>query len=373
MSQDTQTGLGVVLRIALAAGLLATGPSRSHGDEPTGHLFPAGTYVLGGLGQPARGKDAARIDKPFALHPDQYVLSGGPKPTDPLMVDDDLEVWHGRDKLFIDDDHVWTREGRRNAMCTYDGTPIILALPPGAKFRLRAIDCFPVSAELSDLWLHRWDGAKKRLVKARAQRSNAVLPHVFFDEEFDCTFPDAPARRAERELTPQQLAALWDDLASKDAVTHYLALWAAAAAPRQAVPFLRERLRPAAPADGPQQERIRRLIAQLDDDNFRARETASAELEKLLEPAEPALRAALVGKVSVEARRRIERLLQGRREGTLSAEELRQARAVQALEHMGTPQARQLLEALAKGDAPARLTREAKAALARLGPKAEAP
>ena len=49
-----------------------------------------------------------------------------------------------------------------------------------------------------------------------------------------------------------------------------------------------------------------------------------------------------------------------------SGERLRQSRALEVAEAMGTPEARSLLEELAKGPAEAWLTREAKAALARL-------
>jgi hypothetical protein len=45
---------------------------------------------------------------------------------------------------------------------------------------------------------------------------------------------------------------------------------------------------------------------------------------------------------------------------------LRLLRAVEALEHVGTPEARQLLEALSRGAREARLTREAQASLRRL-------
>jgi len=49
-----------------------------------------------------------------------------------------------------------------------------------------------------------------------------------------------------------------------------------------------------------------------------------------------------------------------------SAEQVRRARGMTALEWAGTPAARQLLEALAAGDSAARLTQDAQAALARL-------
>jgi len=45
---------------------------------------------------------------------------------------------------------------------------------------------------------------------------------------------------------------------------------------------------------------------------------------------------------------------------------LRPLRAVEALEHIGTAEAQQVLEALSKGAAAAELTKEARAALGRL-------
>jgi hypothetical protein len=54
-------------------------------------------------------------------------------------------------------------------------------------------------------------------------------------------------------------------------------------------------------------------------------------------------------------------------------EVLRAVRAVEALELAGTGEARRVLEALAKGAGHDRLTREARAALRRLGGKAAGP
>jgi hypothetical protein len=83
------------------------------------------------------------------------------------------------------------------------------------------------------------------------------------------------------------------------------------------------------------------------------------------------LREALQGTPTEELRRQATRLLE--KMTSLSNERLRHVRAVEALEYMGTPEARKLLETVAKGAPEARLTHEAKASLERLSRKAESP
>ena len=76
-------------------------------------------------------------------------------------------------------------------------------------------------------------------------------------------------------------------------------------------------------------------------------------------------RQALADKPSLEMRKRIDKLLEEIARDRPSAEELRSLRAVQLLEEIGSPEARELLQSLAKGWSEARQTREAKAALKR--------
>jgi hypothetical protein len=125
------------------------------------------------------------------------------------------------------------------------------------------------------------------------------------------------------------------------------------------------------PAPLPDPQRVVRLLADLDNEQFPVREKASRELRELRAPVEAALRQVLAGKPSLEARRRVERLLESLSEW--SPEELRCLRAVEALEHSGTREACALLEVLAAGAPAARLTREAKAALERLSRRSTNP
>ena len=73
---------------------------------------------------------------------------------------------------------------------------------------------------------------------------------------------------------------------------------------------------------------------------------------------------ALPSAKSAEMRQAVQRLLDRLDEPT--SEVLRTIRALEVLEHIATPAARELLAELAKGAPGARLTDEAKASLARL-------
>jgi hypothetical protein len=111
---------------------------------------------------------------------------------------------------------------------------------------------------------------------------------------------------------------------------------------------------------------LRRLVRDLDSPEFKRREEASRRLTEFGEDAEPALRRALAGKPSAEARQRLERILAGPRL-VRSPDLLRSLRALEVLEAIGDGSAHRLLTKLAEGAPTCRLTREARAALERLG------
>jgi hypothetical protein len=129
-----------------------------------------------------------------------------------------------------------------------------------------------------------------------------------------------------------------------------------AQAPKQALPFLTEHLRPVAPLEAARQKRAEQLLADLDSERFAVRQAAETELEKMGPMIEPALRKALEGKPSLEVRRRIDTVL-----AKFTGERLPLSRALEAIEHMNTPEARRLVDALANGVPHAWLTEEARA------------
>jgi RNA polymerase sigma factor (sigma-70 family) len=158
------------------------------------------------------------------------------------------------------------------------------------------------------------------------------------------------------------LEQLWDDLAADPPRAHR-AGWALAASGEPAVRLLAGRLRP---ATAPPPQRLAALVAALDSDRFADRTGAAAELERLGPIAGPALQRALAGRPSAELRRRAEELLAKAQGPATAPNDLRELRAVAALERGGGPEARRLLTGLAGGAAGARLTREAQESLRRL-------
>jgi WD40 repeat protein len=159
------------------------------------------------------------------------------------------------------------------------------------------------------------------------------------------------------------LVKLWGQLAGDDAAAAYRAAWVLAASPDRAVGLFRDRLRPLPEPDA---RHIPRLIADLNADAFVVRQAASDELKKFGLLAEEPLRKALDGKPPPEVRRRVELLLAELSQRQLPPEELRQLRAIQVLEWIGTPAARDALEPLARGTPLLRPSRDAEGALRRL-------
>lgn len=167
-------------------------------------------------------------------------------------------------------------------------------------------------------------------------------------------------------LTPKELEGFWNDLASGNAAVASQATWTLAAAPKQAVPFLKEKLPPATTPPN-LQKRLQTLIADLNHDEFARRQKASEALAKLGKLAEPTLRQALLEPASLEAQRRLKSLLERLQETVPTPERLRAYRTITVLEWIATPEARQVLQGLAKGAPGAWETEEAKAVLKRLG------
>jgi WD40 repeat protein len=173
---------------------------------------------------------------------------------------------------------------------------------------------------------------------------------------------DVYARRrkpASSARSADQPDALWRDLGSEDAACAFEAMCSLRLMPAVAVSLFKDRLRPCAPPDA---HKTRQLLDDLASDRFAVRQEATRALEMMAHRVETELRQAAQTHRLPEVRRRAEALLQ-QIDSAGSPDRVRELRAVETLQQIGTPEARHLLESLATGTPAARLTRSAKQAL----------
>jgi hypothetical protein len=170
------------------------------------------------------------------------------------------------------------------------------------------------------------------------------------------------AAKKERPRQAANIEELWTNLGSDDAAKAFKAMCALSAAPGQAIGLLGKELKPVPVVED---KEIAELMDKLADDDFNVRERATESLAKITEQALPAMKKALSGKIALESRKRLERLVEQTASRT-SASLLRSLRAVEVLEHTGTTEGKHILLALAGGAPQAQLTREAKASLQRM-------
>jgi len=174
------------------------------------------------------------------------------------------------------------------------------------------------------------------------------------------------------DLTPRPMVGTdrtkwWDELASDDAPAARRAAGALAADPAGAVALFGEKVKPVPKPTGARPTAA--LVAELNAPAFAAREAASRELVRRVATDFDELTAARTKATSEEVRQRLSAVLRAAPGPwpRLTADDLRMVRAVGVLEAVGTPEAKRLLRALADGDPYARLTRDVRAALGRLG------
>jgi hypothetical protein len=175
--------------------------------------------------------------------------------------------------------------------------------------------------------------------------------------------PDAAARA--KNLTAAELDSLWIELAGGDGPAVWRAQAILAAAPDKTTAFFQKLLQPVAPVT---EERLKKLLDDLDAPSYATRTAAVTELTTLGDIAVPALVALQKKMTSLEVERRVQLVLVRINETyqRFPSPLLRTARAVHILERFATPQARKLLETLTGGDPRAPQTRAAAEAYKRL-------
>ncbi len=180
---------------------------------------------------------------------------------------------------------------------------------------------------------------------------------------WDLALPAGP------DLKALTLGDAWNLLDSENAKLAYQAMGAMINAGEKAVTIIDAGLKGAID----NQTRVRKLIAQLDDDDFRVRKEARAQLDREGLRAWPAMHDALRQKIPQETERLIRLIIEGMQarglqapEGGLYGESLRTVRCINVLERIGTKEAIAVLQTLADVKDDSRVTQEAKAALERL-------
>lgn len=165
--------------------------------------------------------------------------------------------------------------------------------------------------------------------------------------------------------TKAQVNEAWDNLKNdKDGSQIEPALATLAANPREFLELVSKNITPAKPLDV---KVVEQWIADLDRPEFAVRSKALEKLDRLGEDIVPILRKHSQKKdLSLETSRRLQSLITKLDPVNPSPQRLRDLRAVELLEYLGTTEAREQLRRLADGAPQARLTLDAAAALGRL-------
>lgn len=161
-----------------------------------------------------------------------------------------------------------------------------------------------------------------------------------------------------------QGAAAWQALAGDDARAAFTGLRGLLSAPAASAALIGANLQPAPPPD---KALVAKIIRDLDSPTFAIRQKAQNELTKLGDVVRGHLeQAAAAPNASAEVIQRVEAILKRLDADAPSGERLRQWRAVEALERLGTKEARTVLERVAAGAPAAALTMQARDAVERL-------
>jgi len=165
-----------------------------------------------------------------------------------------------------------------------------------------------------------------RLSESRKENRTATNESWAIGNVVVRALPAAPAK-----LHDKRFAELWAHLAGQDPLQAHRAAWTLVSAGEAAVPRIARAVDPS--RDPAVRTRIASLIRRLDDDDWRIRQKATAELKALGAAARPALRRTLAGKPSAEVASRIEDILSAHK--TPAAEIRRAGRARWVLQAIG--------------------------------------
>ncbi|HKB03516.1 MAG TPA: WD40 repeat domain-containing protein [Gemmataceae bacterium] len=181
---------------------------------------------------------------------------------------------------------------------------------------------------------------------------------------------DVSVRGAVKPLTADELPKLWNELASSDARAGWRAVHRLLDGLERSVPFLLERVKPAA---APAADTAKRLLAELDSPEYRVREAAMKKVLDLGDAARPFVEESLKTATGAERRRRLEALRELLPDKfPPRGDDLRRLRALVVLEQARTKEVRAKLDEMVKGLPKARVTLEASETLGRVAARDQA-
>jgi hypothetical protein len=179
---------------------------------------------------------------------------------------------------------------------------------------------------------------------------------------WDVTGQILAATKPAAPLSAKELDACWAEMGGEVAGKTWQAICALTIREDQAVRFLKRHL----PNQRFEPKRQAQLQADLEIGDFAARERAVKDLAEIGPPALPFLRKLAASGINADAKKRIENLLGQPGKSGLLTEEARCRYAIEVLEYVGTPQAKELLLAQSQGEPASLVTQDAKSALSRL-------
>jgi hypothetical protein len=171
-----------------------------------------------------------------------------------------------------------------------------------------------------------------------------------------------PPIRVGVALSDEETKKVWSGISADNLFRRNHCIRVLSAQPELAVQIAQTKLKPVPAADA---ERLKKLIAELDDDSADVRDKAQAELQEIGRRFETTIVAALKTAPPGEVRNRLTVVSRKIAEVGPSAELIADIRAVAFLKALNTPAALDHLKAVAAGAEGARLTAEAATAISR--------